>query len=387
MSSRKKITYSSHPNHAARAAHKAGERLFRTYDTSHIRPKKNRVSVIVTVVIVVVMACLLCWGGYTALSSCSLFNSDDSAALADGQTIEVTIPEGSSAASIAQLLEDSGVISSASAFQRLVSSSGMASSLLPGTYSFTGPTTLTEIMNLLVAGPNVSEPALTIPEGLTVDQIAALVAEAYEGSIAEEDFLAAVNSASDYEEDYPFVADVYNNSLEGFLFPKTYEILDNATADDVVRQMLDQYQTEIASIDFSYAESQGLSQYEVLIIASLIEREATLDEDRALISSVIYNRLAIGMALQIDSTVVYVTGSSEITMSDLQVDSPYNSYLYAGLIPGPICSPGLASIQAAAQPEETSYLYYVLSSAGDGSHSFSETYEEHLAKVEELSES
>ena len=119
----------------------------------------------------------------------------------------------------------------------------------------------------------------------------------------------------------------------------------------------------------------------MLVIASLIEREASLDDERPLVSSVIYNRLAADMLLQIDATIAYAAGTTEITQEDLDTDGPFNTYLNRGLPPGPICSPGLASLTAAAAPADTTYLYYVVTGNGDGSHNFSETYEEHQSNV------
>ena len=384
MSPRKQITYSNRPTHAARVAHKTGEKMFRTYDTSHIRPKRSKApAIIFCIVLVLILLAVLGFGVRPMLQSCAPTESDPAASvLAEGQQVELTIPEGSGAQAIAELLEANGVIADADAFLSQVMADGSDASLLPGSYLFTGPVTLSEVIAQLVSGPNVQAPSLTIPEGLTVAQTAERVAEAYEGAVTAEDFLAAANNAAAYEADYPFVAGAYNNSLEGFLFPKTYALLEEPTADAVVRQMLDQYQTEVASVDYSYAEGQGLSQYQVLVIASLIEREAALDEERPLVSSVIYNRLNTGMALQIDATIAYAAGTTEITQEDLDTDGPFNTYLNPGLVPGPICSPGLSSIQAAAQPAETSYLYYVVSGAGDGSHIFSEVYEDHLSAIE-----
>lgn len=378
MTPRKQVTYSNRPNHAARAAHRAGERQFKTYDTSHIRPKKSKAPIIVAIILAIVVIGGLGWGGFTLFKSCS---APQAAAetLAEGESATVTIPEGSGAMTIAELLFDNHVIADSSEFVGLVTKDGHESALKPGTYTFTGPLTVDDVIGQLVAGP--SQASFTVPEGLTVQQTAQRVAEAYPDTITAEDFLACANNASAYEADYPFVAGAYNNALEGFLFPKTYPLIANATADAVVRQMLDQYKAETAAIDYSYAEQQGLSSYQVLVLASLIEREASLDDERPTVSSVIYNRLASGMLLQIDATIAYAAGTSDISQSDLDAEGPFNTYLNKGLTPGPICSPGLPSLKAAAQPADTPYLFYVVSGAGDGSHNFSETYEEHQENI------
>lgn len=378
MTPRKQVTYSNRPNHAARAAHRAGERQFKTYDTSHIRPKKSKAPIIVAIILAIIVLGGLGWGGYTLFTSCSS-TQEAAETLGEGESVTITIPAGSGAKAISELLLDNRVIGDATAFVNLVSQNGQESALKPGTYTFTGPLTTDEVIDMLVAGPN--EESFTVPEGYTVQQTAARVAEAYPDSITAEDFLSLANDAAAYEADYPFVAGAYNNSLEGFLFPKTYPLIPGATADAVVRQMLDQYRAEIATIDLSAAEQRGLSSYQVLVIASLIEREASLDDERPLVSSVIYNRLAADMLLQIDATIAYASGTTDITQQDLDTDGPFNTYLNRGLVPGPICSPGLSSLQAAAQPADTAYLYYVVTSAGDGSHNFSETYEEHQNNI------
>lgn len=379
MTPRRQVTYSNRPNHAARAAHRAGERQFKTYDTSHIRPKKSKAPIIFAIVLAIIVIGGLGWGGYTLFTSCSSSVPTAAETLAAGESATVIIPEGSGAKAISELLLDNRVIGDATEFVNQVTANGQESALKPGTYTFTGPLALDDVIDTLVAGPSAE--SFTVPEGFTVSQTADRVAEAYPGTITAEDFLACVNDASAYAADYPFVADAYNNTLEGFLFPKTYPLIDGATADSVVRQMLDQYKSEIAGIDFSAAEARGLTEYQVLIVASLIEREASLDDERPLVSSVIYNRLSSDMLLQIDATIAYAAGTTEITQEDLDTDGPFNTYLNKGLPPGPICSPGLASLEAAAAPADTSYLYYVVTGEGDGSHNFSETYEEHQNNV------
>lgn len=145
--------------------------------------------------------------------------------------------------------------------------------------------------------------------------------------------------------------------------------------------MLSQYQSEVSSLDYSYASSKNLTAYDVLIMASVVEREATAD-NRATVASVFYNRMSAGMQLQNDATVAYVV-NGDPTPADLQVDSPYNTYLNYGLPAGPICSPGLDSLKAACSPAQTSYLYFYFTQNSDGTmnYSFSDTYEEHQAAI------
>ena len=371
----RKPTYSSHPNHAARSAHAKGERLFKTYDTTHIRPKRSKIPLIVAIVLAIVVFLLLLWGGKT------LLDNINKGSLPEGQQVEIVIPEGSGAKDIGNLLQENGVIKSSNEFVKRVGELGVDAELKPGTYQFKGGMTLDQVISVLRAGPTASYETFTVPEGFTIAQTAVRVAEAFDGAITAEEFLSCAHNASAYEADYPFVADAYDNSLEGFLFPKTYPIKPGSTADAVVRMMLAQYQTEVAALDYTFAESRGLSRYQVIVLASLIEREASLDEERPLVASVIYNRLAIDMLLQIDAAVAYAVGVIEVTPEDLAINSPYNTYINFGLPPGPICSPGLAALQAAASPADTEYFFYVAKHEGDGSHFFSSTYEEHEAYI------
>lgn len=213
---------------------------------------------------------------------------------------------------------------------------------------------------------------VVIPEGLNIKQTAEKVASQCE--ITADEFLAATGES--YDE--PFLAGS-NGTLEGFLFPKTYEVTSLTTGRQLVTKLLDQFQTETEGLDWSGAEAKGLTRYQAVIVASLIEREAKLAEERPVVASVIYNRLKKDMKLQLCSSVEYALGTwkEKLTYDDLEVDSPYNTYKVSGLPPGPICNPGFESIRAALYPGETEYLYFILTSA-DGRHSFTADYNEFL---------
>ena len=349
----RRLTYSERPNHAARAAHARGEREMRTNDTSAIRPKRSTEPAIVCGV-------RGCTGPANEM-------------LPDGQQATVTVQSGAGLSDVATQLFDVGVIASASDFT--AQASGLETSLAPGNYTFTGGMSLEDVIGVLQAGPEVA--TFTVPEGMTAAQVAQTVSEAYQGAITAEDFTAAVHNAPAYAADYPFTQGAYDNSLEGFLFPKTYEIVEGATADTVLRQMLDQYRDETATLDYSHAEQQGLSPYQTLILASVVEKEAA-EDNRATVSSVFYNRLAADMPLQSDATVAYVIGGDP-TPEDLQVESPYNTYLNRGLPAGPVCSPGISSLQAACAPEQTDYLYFYFATdeSGQMQYYFSQDYDQH----------
>lgn len=366
----RRLTYSERPNHAARAAHARGEREFRTYDTSAIRPKRSKVPAIVCGVVVLAVLAAVVFGIVSLVRGCT---GPANEMLPDGQQATVTVQSGAGLSDVATQLFDAGVIASASDFT--AQASGLETSLAPGNYTFTGGMSLEDVIGVLQAGPEVA--TFTVPEGMTAAQVAQTVSEAYQDAITAEDFTAAVHNAPAYAADYPFTQGAYDNSLEGFLFPKTYEIMEGATADTVLRQMLDQYRDETATLDYSHAEQQGLSPYQTLILASVVEKEAA-EDNRATVSSVFYNRLAADMPLQSDATVAYVIGGDP-TPEDLQVESPYNTYLNRGLPAGPVCSPGISSLQAACAPEQTDYLYFYFATdeSGQMQYYFSQDYDQH----------
>lgn len=230
-----------------------------------------------------------------------------------------------------------------------------------------------------VTGGSEPEPVtvynVTVPEGFTNRQTAERVEEATDGSITFEDFMGAVSG-----DDYAFnFLEGSNENLEGYLFPKTYEVTEEANGREMVGKMLDQFTIETSGLDWSRSETMGLNPYEVLIVASMVEKEAKLPEERPVIASVIYNRLRNNMKLQICATVQYALGEwkSELSYEDLEIESPYNTYVVDGLPPGPICNPGFESIRAALYPAETDYLYFILTSP-EGKHSFTADYDQFM---------
>jgi UPF0755 protein len=214
---------------------------------------------------------------------------------------------------------------------------------------------------------------VVVPEGLNIKQTADKVKSQCKISAVE--FTNATNEGGYI---YSFLKDAGGN-LEGFLFPKTYTVTAKTSARDLVDMMLTQYQKEMKGLDWARAGARKMSAYQTLIIASLIEKEARLPEERPVIASVIYNRLNAAMKLQIDATVQYALGKWKQALSykDLEVDSPYNTYKIDGLPPAPICSPGFESIRAALYPATTDYRYYILTSP-EGRHSFTNDYQQFL---------
>ena len=380
MPPRKQVTYSQRPNHAARSAHARGEREFRTYDTSYIRPKQSKGPKIFAAVLAVVVIGGLAWGGLTLFNSCS--GSAPVELLAEGQEATVVVEQGSGAKAIGELLVEEKLVGSASDFAKRVSEMGVESQLKPGTYTFAGGTSLDDIVRQIAAGPDMGN-ALTITEGYKLSDIAAAVATASEGRITAEAFTAAASDASVYAASYSFLADAGTNSLEGFLFPKTYAVADDATADSLVRMMLDQFQKETASLDWSYPQSQGLSIYDAVNLASIVEKESSGDEQiRAKVAAVFYNRLettgepSYGF-LQSDATTAYEVGHDP-TPEEVHAETPYSTYTNKGLPPTPICSPSLDCLKAVCAPDQESLgKYFFFYFEGD-SYYFTETYEDHM---------
>lgn len=297
-------------------------------------------------------------------------------------TVTIEIEQGESTLDIAAKLKEEGLIQYRSIFYLKVKNEG--AKLRYGTFTIPKEAGLKTIISVLSSGGAMKEETMfTVPEGYTIEMIAAQLET--EGICSQEDFIMAVGQ--DYE--YWFLQDIPDNEdvkyrLQGFLFPDTYAIGDNMTAEDIVKAMLDQFDKKFSTDMQNQMKALGKTVYEVVIEASIVEREAVLDEERAMIAGVINNRLAIDMKLQMCPTALYpitdgLYDKTTVTDEDTKYDSPYNTYKYKGLPPGPISNPGIASLQAVLQPEEHEYLYYhVDPNKEDGSHIFTKTYSEHL---------
>ena len=301
--------------------------------------------------------------------------------LADGP-VTVVVEEGMSANSVAALLEERGVIRNANVFKLQARVDDRASQIRPGSYELEPGSSYDEIISALTEKPSEAPTfTVTIPEGLTVDQTIARLAEAKGSPYSRKELrkaLGAVALPSWVPSDLPEGA----HPFEGVLFPSTYQLLKDAPAPDAIGKLVEQ--TEIVMERNNVPPAQ---RYKTLIEASLIEREARVRDEQPIIASVINNRVDQGMRLQIDATVVYAkyrqTGEivNSVLTSDLEIDSPWNTYLIDGLPPTPISGSGESAIAAAANPEKTDYLYYVVSDRETGEHAFAETLEEHNANV------
>jgi peptidoglycan lytic transglycosylase G len=294
--------------------------------------------------------------------------------------VAVEIPSGATAADVGDLLERRDVVRSSLAFRLSAQLRGYGSDIQAGAYQLLTNMTIPEVFDTLEAGPVLDTVTLTVPEGLEVRQVAD---QAGTLGLDPSAFLQAASSGRYAAPPYlPAGAD----TVEGFLFPKTYEFsTDGLDEEVVIDRLLAQFEEEAITLDWSRAEDLGLSQYEVVTVASLVEREARIPEDRPKIAAVIYNRLREGMPLQIDATVQYALpeGNRELTFEDYEIDSPYNTYLHPGLPPTPIASPGLDSLRAALEPADADYLYFVVVDPETGRHAFADTYQEFLRLKEQ----
>jgi UPF0755 protein len=300
-----------------------------------------------------------------------------------GEPVTVAVERGDTLPSVADKLEAAGVIRSAALFQVEARLRDEETEIKAGEYEFTPGARGEEIRATLASGESVPALTITVPEGLTLEQTALAVEE--QSGIPAEEFEAAA-ARTDYE--YEFLVDTAVESTEGFLFPKKYEFEEGVGAEQVVDRLLRQYRTETEDLDFATAQDRlGLTEYELLTTASLVEEESANPEERPIIAGVIYNRIRAGMPLQVDATILYVLGEPKASLSleDLEVDSPYNTYANKGLPPGPIASPSRESIEAALRPAETGYLYYVLE-AGGQEHFFTDDYDEFLEAKDEAEE-
>lgn len=323
---------------------------------------------------------------------------DAQAPVSDDPTpVTFTVFPGETATQISQHLEDQELIRDASLFRVLLRVRGLDTQLEAGDHQLRRNMSMAETMAALQEGrpPTVT---LTIPEGWRAEQIAGLLAET--GLANPDAFLRLVRTGAGFDPKtavdrrYDFLADRPEGvtSLEGYLFPDTYEFASDATAADVIDRMLTTFGERFGPEMQQRVRDQGLSVYQAVTLASIVEREAQVPDERTIIAGVFHNRIDAGMYLNADPTIQYALGYQEdagqwwkrpLYLEDLEVDSPYNTYTHVGLPPGPICNPGLAVLQAVVQPAETDYYYFVANDvAGDGSHVFARTLEEQNANIE-----
>lgn len=329
---------------------------------------------LIGVIVAILVIALLGYGGWVFLGVERSFKGYEAAEQF------VDIPPGTGTVGMGRRLAEAGVVRSAAAFRIAVWLSGAGRRLQAGEYRFDRPMSASAVVDKIARG-DVYLRAITFREGLTIRQTAALYEERGFGPAA--DFIKAAGNAEAIQSLDPDARD-----LEGYLFPDTYTLPRRATAEQLVSRMVAGFQKVLTPELQQQAGARGLSIRELVTLASIVEKETGRAEERPLVAAVYANRLKIGMGLQCDPTVIYALEKAgrfngNLTRDDLHnYDSPYNTYRYQGLPPGPIAAPGRASLEAAANPANAPYLYFV--SRNDGSHAFAATLDEHNRNVFEF---
>jgi UPF0755 protein len=293
------------------------------------------------------------------------------------ESASVVVAPGTPVRALAARLEEQGVIKSALLFELWIRVSGNAGSIQAGTYEIPAGTSLSGVIEALVIG-RTKLASVTIPEGLRLEEQAGVAARSL--GIDSAAFVAAATDS--------LLADslgIDAATLEGYLFPETYRVDPATDARELVRLMVAQFQRTFGEQWRARAEELGRSVGDIVTLASIVEEEARVREERPVIAGVYWNRLRIGMKLEADPTVQYALGAhrQRVLYRDLEIDSPYNTYLYPGLPPGPIASPGRASLEATLYPDSVPFLFFFATGDG-GRHTFSETFAEHNRKRREL---
>lgn len=293
------------------------------------------------------------------------------------------VESGQGMKEISRNLETEGLISDSFIFEIYLWLKNLDDKLQAGDYSLKQNLNIIEVVRILSQGevmPN--EEVIKIIEGWQAKEIGAYLAE--KGIVSQEDFSAAVNTQDSRilipNKVYEFLRDKPSTAgLEGYLFPDTYRIYKDSKAKDIIEKMLDNFDKKFSSDFREEIASQDKTIYEIVTLASILEKEVRTDSDRKIAAGIFYDRLTQGIPLESDATVNYVTGKNVLqpSLGDINIESPYNTYLNKGLPPGPICNPGFSAIKAAIYPQDSEYFYFL--TKPDGSTVFSKTYEEHLA--------
>ena len=294
----------------------------------------------------------------------------------DAEPILFAIGQGASFSEVAQVLEDQDLIVSKFWFTFYAKLDGSARSILAGTYQVEPRMSYANLIDRLTQYSSGQDISITIPEGYSLKKIGKIVTSTFEISAEDWNYWTGVNSPLEQSSDFIKTNKPDSVDLEGFLFPDTYRFYPNATAGDIVTTMVDQMEGEVEGID----GIEGVeSIHELLTLASIIEKEVPSANEMKIVSGIFHNRLEIGMPLQSCATVNYITGKDTpaVSAEDLEIDSMYNTYMYAGLTPGPISNPGINSIDAALHPQSNDYLYFLATPQGETI--YAKTFDEHVA--------
>ena len=293
--------------------------------------------------------------------------------------VPISIPASSSSMKIGEILYEEGLIKQPLIFRYRIKEKGVAKQLKAGDYNLSTGMDLDDIIDSLTkGGKSYNTLRFTIPEGYEIRQIAEKLSK--DGIVDKDRFLTLVNDKSNFEDIFAFLKELpKGQNLEGFLYPSTYEIFEESSEEEVISKMLAEFEHIYEQEVKPYIENTGLDFNEVITLASIVEREGKVDEERPIMAAVFYNRIEQGMMLQSCATVQYILGERKEVLSneDTRTPSPFNTYINNGLPPSPIASPGKTSLIAAVKPADVDYLFFVLTGK-DGTHTFSKTYKEHL---------
>lgn len=310
-------------------------------------------------------------------SGCSVIAPTEAVDPASTETVIFEVTPGSGLTAIATQLKGQDLIKSELGFKQQAKKMGAETALKAGKYELSKALSASEIIDKMVAGEiYVEKVKVVIPEGYELKQIEERLIEA---GLIEKDAFEKAMTEGQYDFEIVSALPEGKNRMEGFLFPATYQIPKDASEEEIVTMMLGAFNRNFKEEYYTKAKEMNLSVLELITLASIVEREAKLDTERALIAGVFLNRLKINKQLESCATVQYALGERKARLyyKDLAVDSPYNTYKYRGLPPAPIASPGVEAIEAVLYPEESEYLYFRTNAKGDGSHDFSETFQEH----------
>ena len=352
----------------------------RNLERKRKQKRKQRRKKIFSTLLLFLICIGLCLGAFQFFRSL-MMPSNPGVATDVGEDVAVTIPKGASTSDIAEILKEKDLIKSVFRFKLESKLNNYDGTFQQGNYTLNTSMTHQQIMELLQKGGEAEETyQLVIPEGFTVDKIAQRLQE--QDIMTAEEFINEVNTG---EFDYEFLKDLPTSTerryrLEGYLFPATYTLYDGVTAHELIDKMLQRFEIEYTQNIQEDLEQSEHTLDEIVIIASIIEAEIQVPEERPRAAGVIRNRLEQGMKLQIDATVLYAQGTTKdrVMESDLEYSSPYNTYQVEGLPIGPISNPGSAALEAALHPEDNNYIYYVVEKYGSSNHVFTETYEEFI---------
>lgn len=296
--------------------------------------------------------------------------------------IVVDIPSGSTISTISDIMYENKLVKNKTLFKLVVKISNKAPSIKAGKYLLNQTYSNSDILNILASGKIYYDGIkITIPEGSTSKEIVGILVNKNLGK--KEVYEKLIQNPSEFYEKFEFLKEDDIKSVEGFLYPDTYYINEKSSEKEILSSMLSRFDKLYNDKLREKQKELNMTLQQVVNLASIVEKEAVLDEDRPIIASVFYNRLDIGMPLQSDATIQYIFEERKkiVTYADLEIESPYNSYKNKGLPPTPIASPGIKSIEATLYPKDTEYLYFVAKI--DGGNNYSETYNEHLKFVQE----